>query len=929
MVRPTGRSRCRSLLAAIPTALLLITSACGNTDGPETKDPDDNSAESSSDTGTPSGGTADTGTESGPAPPGVPSDIETTVEDAPPTVGTPLSINCQLLDQNGDPISPPSEPELEHIRTPDEKFERNDADELVPIETGRAQVACVAPSLSLVDDSPEQIDIAAGPPHTVRTSLSENKVEAGTTVTATCDAFDEHDNRIEDVDPDIAVDAMGNGIEIQGREITIEPADIYLVTCQLSGAKHEIAAPLEVNPGPPSSLSMTPVPSKSVYRTGEVVRFSTIVNDDFGNQVREARIDYSVSPSATSFGRGRWEFNDDGEYTVTATVTSPTKDGMNLSESATIVVSGSGPDIECRDPSNGEMVDDRPGTSVTFRGSVDDSNGVDSLTVNGQTVSAQSNGNFSTSISTDFGINFVDIRATDDLGSTSSRTCAFLLADDWSDEDGYLTDAVALSLEQDALDDGFHYALNSVADLFDRILNSNQLEVDLDNRLWRDTDGDGENDYWLKDSCDADTLFGCAHHSKVKYIRDPKSGPPGSGITSTNNSVSLDWVSGGIDISTTLNDVGIRLEVDSSSCNTKGWMRVSEIDIDLTTDVSLSNGQLSASLRGSPSVTSGTVNPDFGGACGTLADYLQGILQDILQDTVESEVEKAIENNVPPLLDDLVSSLDVTSISRSFSIDEFDGSGSVDLNFNARMSSLDIDSSRALIGAGTKFTPAFTRNATPSKGLPMPPGRIHRDPYTSRDAAAAIHVGVLNHVLYALWRGGLFAADVDLSTLVGSAPSGASAKLTTNLPPVATVESGGDVVVKLGGANIQLEYPDIFDQPVQVDVGAIVRTGASLNSGDSLDFDNVRVDQLYFSPRGVSIDANSRSTIESFLQSLVQGVVDRAVNKGLRSFPIPSFEITPTMGQYDLPTGDELGLIRGSIDNSNNHFVVEGDFGTK
>jgi hypothetical protein len=858
-----------------------------------------------------------------PPPPGVPSAVETTLQTQNPQLGESIEVGCQMLDQNGNPVSPEEQPEWELVYSPRESFEDDSETPLtlLPQQMGDARVGCAASNYSLVDGTPVEFTVAPGPPHTVRTSLDNSRVEAGTEVQASCRVFDEFGNELNGVDTSVDIDAMGSGISVDDHSITVEKTGLYSVTCGADAAEREVPTTLEITPGPAASLTMTPEPRKSIYGLGEVVHFSTVVTDEFGNKIPDAQVAHQINPSANQFGRARWEFNQEGTYNISAEVTGQTQGGMTLETSTEITVNGEGPSIQCDSPSHASTVDAAPGDPVKLTGTVQDAHDVDSLTVDGNSVNVGSGGSFSTNLDTRYGINFVDITATDSYGEQNSRTCAFLIADNWHTEGNFLSDAVTLYLGQDALDDGYASNLyNSLMDVVDQVLNSDGLLDEIDSLLRPRNP--------LVSGC-FDYLVGCEGY-ELNYIRRSNGSP---GLRTDSNDVSMDWTYSGMDLGLTINDLGVRMHAKTDNvCNEKGWVDIDQVDVDLSVDLDISNGQPSASVQKSQtSVNVGTVNPNFSGGCGWVIDRIEGLgaFQDAVQGEIKTQLRKAINDNIDDVLDDLFNSLDVSRLNSTFSVPKLAGSGNVPIDFNVRFSSLGTTTSRALIGLGTKFEAANRQNAISSNGIPLPAGSVHREPNTSEEVAGAVHVGVLNYALNALWRGGLFDAQLGSSLLGSGAPSGTKANLTVDLPPVARRLGNGDVEMMLGGATVELEYPGLFDDPIEFQVGLVASTGVNLQGSDRFNFRNVTIEEFYFSPVGVKLDSDSRQVISSFLRDLFQNVVDQSLNSALPALPIPSFTIPSSMGKFGLPVGQELGLRSASLDGTDSHFILEGSFGKK
>jgi hypothetical protein len=94
-------------------------------------------------------------------------------------------------------------------------------------------------------------------------------------------------------------------------------------------------------------------------------------------------------------------------------------------------------------------------------------------------------------------------------------------------------------------------------------------------------------------------------------------------------------------------------------------------------------------------------------------------------------------------------------------------------------------------------------------------------------------------------------------------------------------------------------------------------------------FGNVVIDELYFSPEGVSLDETNRDILEQFLRRLLQNVLNQSLNGALPALPIPSFELPASVGQFGLPVGAQLGVRQPGLSNTMTHFVLDGAFGVR
>jgi hypothetical protein len=845
--------------------------------------------------------------------PQVPSSVDTLLASTTVAAGSPLSVNCQLRDAQGRDIPTPEGVEPRLVYAPSESFIEQDDLSLVPTQAGNATIACQFPDLSLADDTPAELTIEAGAAHTVVASVEPSIVTAGQTAAVACEAFDAYGNTIVDPDTDVTVDASGAGIDVAGHDVTITKSGIYTVACAADGASEERGAPLEVNAALPANLAISKVPDQPFYNTGQVIDVATIVTDEYGNRVEDAFVSFVSNPADGTFGHGRFRYNQEGTYIVTATVEGETKDDMLLEQSVEIIVNGQGPNIECIAPADAAMQNAAPGDTVTFRGRVEDAQGIDYLSVNNNMVTVAADGTFEHDVTVRFGINFVDIQAADaatgEFQEANSTTCAFLTAAKWGAEDQHMSDAISLWLDKEAVDDADpNDGLDSLNDVLLTVLNSDGLRDQLHSSLLAQNP--------LAKGC-AQYVFGaCLYRYRIMYRGSRIDGPHDTSLTLIQDGMSLNAVVRNVE-----------LDLEETNLGLNGTVIVEDLTGNLDVTMQLTNGRPDIVLRNNTvSVTSGQITIDFSGTPGWLDSILSGLVQGTLRGLVEDQVKTFLEGQLQSVLDGVVGGLDVSSLGSTFNVPRLDGTGELGLDFGVDFSSLSVSAARALFGLGTVFEPQNVQRATPSLGVPMPQGQNLLTANPNQPISAGIHIGALNHVLHSLWRGGLFDADVDPDTLGGTFPDGTQITLSTSLPPVASLQGSDKMNLMLGGVHMSIVYPGLFDEAIEVKVGAVARTGVEIN-GSTLSFLNINLSELYFSPVGITLDANSRAVLETFLQDVLQGVVDTSLNNALPALPIPSFAIPSSLGTYGLPTNADLGIVNPTLGGTTLHFVLKGAFG--
>ena len=846
--------------------------------------------------------------------------VDTRLSIASVAAGDTVAITCEALDEEGIPLPPEALPEGVSYRyavTPEESIESEGMNQWRALRTGQVTITCSSHELGLVDEQPALLEIAPGAPHTVTTTLSRRSVVAGESVQVTCQTFDAYGNPIERAVETVAVDPMGDDMVLSGNDVVIERAGDYTVSCQVAGAAEERPVDLEVVPGLPTTLVVGKSPDQQVYGLGQLITIETIVTDRYDNVIEGAPLSFASAPAGTSFGSGRYRYDQEGLYVATARVEGMTHNDVALQGDVEILVNGTGPSIDCVGPEDGAMVDAAPGSMVNFQGKLADTFGVDKVFVNGVEVTASADGNFSAPVTTRYGINFVDVTARDTFGEENSRTCAFLVSEVWAPEGSVTSDAVSLKLRQDAIDDRASAgAIDSLNDVLVRVLNSTALRDTIHTSLLASNP--------LYDNCLANTFLGCATSAKVTYLDVDYGGPHTTGLT---------LIDDGLGLRARINDLSVNMRVQGKVTaipyNTTGWVDIEYIEVDLASNLLVAAGRPKITLRpNSVTTTVGSVNLRFGGLAGVIIDALEFFFKNTLRDQLASLVSGYVKTEFNRVLDAVFSNLDVSSLGSSVSVPRLDHGAPIPLSFNLSFSSLGVTPARALFGMGLGFSAPIARTGT-TLGAPRPTGQILDDPSITGSVGVSVHVVLLNQALHALWRAGFFDATIAGTTLGAGVPQGTSIQVRTNLPPVLLLVSDKKVRLHLGAMQLGVIYPGLFEQPLQVMLGATADTSLTLQ-GDELQFGDIHIHEVFFSTQdGVTLDATTRDVLEDVLRSLLQNIINTSLNDALPALPIPSFALPPSVTQYGLPSGAELGILSPSLKNDTTHVTLDGSFGVR
>jgi hypothetical protein len=837
--------------------------------------------------------------------------VETRLEVAQVKAGDPARVTCEAQTEAGEPVV--TDVAAEVTVTPLAGVgQGEDALALVPTRAGRLSVTCALPALGLIDPSPAALEVLPGAPHAVIATLEERFVEAGGEVGVRCEVYDAWGNVIEGLSPQVRTDAVGAGLEVlEGGRLLARRAGIYAVSCQVDGAQESFADGLEVIPGPPAGFALRAAPAQEVYAPGQVVEVVTVVTDAYDNPIPGAPVALSSSPAAPRLGERRLRLESEGTYTVVAAVEGLPEGAPPLGGELSLTVNGVGPRLQCTEPANGAMLTRSGDGRLTLRGTVADAHGVSLVTVNGQRGALSVDGSFEAELQSEFGINLVELTATDSYGVRSSRTCAFLAAEQWiSGANDYLGGGVSLRLAQSGIDDANRSGnINSLGDLLHIALNSAQLRSQIHGAL------QGANPlvetYCAQDVC----AFGaclCVYRLGVRYNNLELNGP---------HEVSLSLVDGGLRARATVRGLGLDVSVLGTT-PVSGWVRTESVFVDLTSDLSLQNGRPSVRLRGINEVRVGSISTDIRGLLGWVVDLIVPLFEGLIRTQVQNQIRSFISSSFNGILDGTVSGLDVSSLGSSISVPSLSGAP-ISLGFGVNFSSLSVNGGRALFGVGTRFTGPSGRPR--GRGAPLPSGSALRDPQTGRAVAATVHQGVLNHALHTLWVAGMFDADLGGDTL--GAPEEVSIQLRTDLPPVLTFVDG-KALLSLGAARVRLVWPGFLEEALTLEVGARAEASVSLVGGEELRFGGIRVTALALSSPEVPLDPVVEAILEDLVRRLVQRVVDQSLNDALPALPIPSFTIPDSLGQYGLPRNTALGLRSPTLQLADPHVVLESDFGT-
>ena len=846
----------------------------------------------------------------------VPFAVETRVGDRRTPVGLEDRVTCEVLDQQGAPI--PGIVTAVEIH-PDTGFERTERG-VIGLVARDYRLVCISPGLGLRDETPAIWTVVPGPAARVTTRVSVEDVDAGGDTETTCAAYDEQGNLVPTQSGDFGVrlNPPAPNLRRRGGEtgtiLTLIDSGTYAVQCTLPGAEPGPGVTVQVRPGPPANLGIALFPDRPVYPVGSVIELIPVVTDAFGNPIPDAPLTFESNPPLPTFGAGRVFAAQEGRYLLAVNVDGPTYENRALSAAVEILVDFGGPGITCLSPALGEYVVRPAGGMLPLEGKVADIAGVASLTVDGVPVNLAGDGNWRAEVPVEWGLNVHEIVASDGV-TENSTFCAYYAADAYLPEDRFLDDALILRLGQGAIDDGEPDApLQSLADVLRRVVNSAGL---------RDTAHQAAlaQNPIVPNECRARVLGVCLFRLGVEY-RDLQLGG--------RNTIDLTVVEGGLRARATLRNLNVYAQLQGTLGN-RVRIGTDHITIDLTFDVGLRNdGNPSVSLRSLNEVDVGHLDSDFSGfITGAILELVFSAFEGLIRRTVVDALRDALQDNIDQALTDLLSNVDVGSLAQGIDVPSLTGGEPVPLTLTVGLSRLDFGMGRAAVGVKARVD-GPTRVAGRSPGVPLPTGTGYVELPADRTVGGAVMLAVVDQVLHRLWRAGYFDAEAGglVQTVAGDLPEGTEVFLRIPTPPAVTgVDGEATVRVFLGPLTAGVVYPGLFVEPFRVLLAAEVDATVTLRNERDLSFEGVEVVALHLALPAVDVPERARQVLEDTLRRVVQAIVDRALNDGLPTLPLPEFVIPDSLGQYDLPVGAGLGLRQPRLTGTTATWRLDGNFG--
>ncbi len=644
-----------------------------------------------------------------------------------------------------------------------------------------------------------------------------------------------------------------------------------------------------------ASLQVALDPARGVYHTGANLTPTAIVYDGHGETMGAVNVKWTVTPAdLVTEDSGKYKLDDVGDVTFKACTVDDGVDGVPVCGQKKIVVDRVSPTVEITKPAPGAWLGADGSQTVTVEGTVSDTHGELHAFVDGQGVDLDDNGHFSTTIEPDFGVNHLEVVATDGVTRASGQSMLdFIWAPAWYDMSDTAT-ATAFSF-----DDGL------VLDLGQRFFDDGQLPQQPD-----------ESTFVTQDLADILTLL-VQNIDFMSQIPDPVLD------TSSGQLHITDLTLGQPQIVLDLTDTGAELYiwVPSVVMQTQGGVAFNSQTLDLT-------GSITADLAGYAELSIDKPGP--GQPFEAQVDDIDLALQNAHSNFVSAQAnavfklaESALRNKIetilvgtlrsqfvdqlPTLLANALNSVEdqLSGLSFDLNTDFTDPltvslDGSID-NFQTSYR----NSMKAVLSTDVSANKAPALTGTP--GIPLATEYTSDIPlFQSSRAQVGVRLGLLNGLLHALWESGFL--EIDLTDLMPSQYAGMTDKatLSVKLQPVLSPPKAGepyDFMLRAGQMEIEAHLLNQVDTyAVNLQVGILMSLADNSISITVPDPPEVTAWVKNTTGDHAVLDD---ATIKGLILNQVWPQIEQTLQQGLSfQLPVPSLSglstLAPTLSNLDV-----------------------------
>jgi hypothetical protein len=694
-----------------------------------------------------------------------------------------------------------------------EDYLQQSTDTVTPIVVGTHTITALVDVEGWSGAAQAVLDVSAGAPYDLDLVLSDAAFVAGGEITWSVFAVDRFGNALDTSGVTVVLDTLD--LEVDGNTISGTTPGTYLASAWLGDL--EDVEPFVVEPGPPAFIDLTL--SRTDLELLETTTANVAISDEFGNETWAPWTLTTDRPDATLISGRNISFFQEGWHTVTATV-----DGTSLTDSeGPFLIDSTGPEVTVTWPSRGQW---SAQYQETVRGAITDAWSSFELEINGTLVPVQPDGSYAHPTTFPWGVDVVDIVATDAGGESTSDSRAVLTGQ-------FLPYGQRCSQGLQArLNEGIG-GLGTLEAIGEDVIDGTDLGALIPNPVYSNR----------SESCTGGgCLVGC----------------PWGGCCIPNPRICVEWYK--VDLRVTNPRIGAsdliidpradgtlllrtvvaspHLDFNASgkvigiSYSTSGSIDASSIVVDVVVRPTVSNGTIQMPLV--------STNVQMNGFSFNYATWLQDVLnffgfdaRAYIQGKMEDAIEDVVNDEIPPMLAESLNDLELAYnfafSGRTFTLD-------------AQPASMGVDDVGVTVGMGTILT--VDRRTHAGAGLGSLYGQASPPAWSSNPKMnVAFSLDFLNQLTYGLWQGGVLDLETTLDELGVASddlsmifPASGQIYATVNplLPPVVVPGTGpAPYDLQLGDLELTLYDGPVANQDVLLQVYVSVNADFSLsNVGD-------------------------------------------------------------------------------------------------
>lgn len=629
----------------------------------------------------------------------------------------------------------------------------------------------------------------------------------------------------------------------------------------------------------PAAVDLELEDRRAFYAPEATINLIARALDRSGAVMPDAALTWAVEPAgaAVQGDGGAWTLKAEGLITLTACAeAAPT-----LCASERVLVDAQPPTITLTSPVGGSELSPEDGDLIAVEGVVTDTRGDLFVTVNGQAVTLDAEGKFATTVRPVFGVNHVEVFATDGVRRASVSKAADVLyapsyhapIDDPTVSAVTHDDGIRLRLGQTFMDDGRAPVVTPDGAAFTEDL------ADILIVLLRTID------------------FAALFPNPLVDTGDVSVTVPS--VSLGNPRLSIRITEGGLELYLSTTDLTI---------DTRGQLGLADQTLNLDGTITAAVSVLAHARIDKPSadepfdISIETIEVAIQDATSQFddaqANAIFALARSALRVQVESVLTAGLESSfldtIPGVLSDGLNGLEEGLSMQSFDLDLGFGGTATTLDFQGKINALTLTPLRdATMVMATTITaqspPVHTsRGVATMAAQPAPP-----ELFESSRIQLAVRLGVLNGLLHSLWRTGLL--DIDVSTLLP--PEAAlllqGAVTEAKLPPVIVPPDKGqdyDAFLRIGQFMLVADYGTV-KATYGLSLGAGVRMGLDDNQ---LKIEIAQTPELSVwldSVEGQGDPRLSADQVRDLLQSKLWPELTRSISQGL-SLNLPVIDLS-------------------------------------